>query len=415
MIYNLAPPSENKIKFTKKDFSSYLQHAAHFQSNELFKDEFFSNSPPSIFIGSKLAYPNVNVGILAPPERVENASFYDAENVWPTTPLTINDIIKLRTSLINSRFKTTTASARSQGKFLQIAQEIGMASQAVDVEIQLKKKVRIHQEFDQVHKPMGPAAPLLKAQITENTKIETKVDKVVSDTDLKAGDALTYLYQSNFPHQALSQLLSIGVLGLKHNRKLVPTRWSITSTDDTLGKHIINEIKDYNSIDTYQLYVGNYFGNYYYILLFPDVWSYELFETYLPGSAWNSTQTLTAATDYESYDGRKDYAEHCAGGYYSVRFAVLEKLAQLKRQASVLVFRIETPEYHTGLGVWVTRSAATKTLMNKPETYPDKESAIRALQTPIKEKFNLDINPILKKSKLLETLKNQTKLLQFFP
>jgi hypothetical protein len=414
MIYNLAPPSENKIKFTKKDFSSYLQHTAHFHSKELFKDEFFSNSPPSIFIGSKLAYPNVNVGILAPPERVENASFYDAENVWPTIPLTINDIIKLRTSLINSRFKTTTASARSQGKFLQIAQEIGMASQAVDVEIQLKKKVRIHQEFDQVHKPMGPAAPLLKAQITENTKIETKVDKVVSDTDLKAGEALTYLYQSNFPHQALSQLLSIGVMGLKHNRKLVPTRWSITSTDDTLGKHIINEIKDYNSIDTCQLYVGNYFGNYYYILLFPDVWSYELFETYLPGSAWNSTQTLTAATDYESYDGRKDYAEHCAGGYYAARLPILEKLKTLRRQASILTIRFETPEYHTGLGVWVVRSASQKTMTTNPLEFSSKEELLSALQKKVKERFNLDVTQIIGKSKLLSQMKEQRKLTSFF-
>ena len=37
-----------------------------------------------------------------------------------------------------------------------------------------------------------------KATITENSKIHTKVDKVVSDTDLKAKDALIYLNNNNF-------------------------------------------------------------------------------------------------------------------------------------------------------------------------------------------------------------------------
>ena len=36
-----------------------------------------SNSPPSVFVGSMLKYPNVNVGILSPLERDENAWLYD--------------------------------------------------------------------------------------------------------------------------------------------------------------------------------------------------------------------------------------------------------------------------------------------------------------------------------------------------
>ena len=36
-----------------------------------------SNSPPSVFIGSKLKYPLVNVGILSPLERDENVGIYE--------------------------------------------------------------------------------------------------------------------------------------------------------------------------------------------------------------------------------------------------------------------------------------------------------------------------------------------------
>ena len=39
-------------------------------------------SPPSVFIGSKLRYPAVNVGIMSPIERDEDAWVYDAEKYW---------------------------------------------------------------------------------------------------------------------------------------------------------------------------------------------------------------------------------------------------------------------------------------------------------------------------------------------
>ena len=411
MIYNIKPPEEN-IKFAKKDFSNYLKHATHFQTKEIFKDEFFSNSPPSIFVGSKLVYPKVNVGILTPPERVEDAWFYDAETLWPSTSLTIDDIIKLRSSLINSRFQTTVKN--SSLKFLDIAREIGMAAAPVDVEIHLKKRIKFTMDADKITKPMGPHAPLLKAQITENPKVTTQVEKVVSDTDLKASEALIYLYKNHHQENALSQLLSLGVLGVKKNRKLVPTRWSITGTDDTLGKYFINHIKDHSVINDYQLYAGNYFGNYYYVMLFPEIWSYELFETYLPGSAWNASRTVTASTDYEGYDGRKDYASSTAGGYYASRSPLVEHLHTIKRQASALVLRFETPEYHTGLGVWVVRESMKKTIQSKPIICASREELITTVKMLAKQKLNIDITELLQQSIMLSQIKEQKKLTSFF-
>ena len=336
--------------------------------------------------------------------------FYDAETVWPQTNVTIDDIIKLRSSLINSRFQTTV---KNTSRFLDIAKEIGMAAAPVDVEIHLKKKVKLIFDTDKITKPMGPRAPLLKAQITENPKVTTQVEKVVADTDLKATEALIYLYKHHHQENALSQLLSLGVLGVKKNRKLVPTKWSITGTDDALGKYFINHIKDHSVTNDYQLYTGNYFGNYYYVMLFPEIWSYELFETYLPGSAWNASRTLTASTDYEGYDGRTTYASHCAGGYYSTRFPLVQHLHAIKRQASALVLRFETPEYHTGLGVWVVRSAMKKTMESKPMTFATREELITTTKTLAKQKLNIDITQLLQQSILLNQIKEQKRLMSF--
>jgi len=65
-----------------------------------------SNSPPSVFIGSKLKYPLVNVGILSPLDKDENAWLYDDEKYWANNDFQINDVIKIRESLLNSRFQS---------------------------------------------------------------------------------------------------------------------------------------------------------------------------------------------------------------------------------------------------------------------------------------------------------------------
>jgi len=47
------------------------------------------------------------------------------------------------------------------------------------------------------------------------------------------------------------------------------------------------------------------------------------------------------------------YAENCAGGYYAARLLILQYLNSIKRQASVIALRIETPTYWAALGVWL--------------------------------------------------------------
>ncbi|MBI1973145.1 hypothetical protein HYS50_04015 [Candidatus Woesearchaeota archaeon] len=400
----------------------YRKKAPHFSEIQaiMFKkvnkitDNFFGNSPPQIFIGSKLKYPKVNVGILSPPEKVEDAWLYSAEQYWAEQNIDINTIVQLRSNLINSRFPTTVEQARSSSKFLDIAQEIGIAKKPIDVEIELKKKIALQFDTDKMTMPMGPRAPLKNVRVAENVPVDIHVEKVMGDTDLKAADALSYLYQREFPDNVLHQLLSVGVLGVKKSRKLVPTRWSITAVDDTLGKQIKQEIRDYPQIDQYQLYFGNHLGNYYFALLFPDNFRYELFEYFVPGSAWNPSDQWKAATDFEDYWGRTQYAFGTAGGYYASRIAVLEKLKGMKRQASALVIRFELPEYWASLGVWVCRASCRKTMTNPPMVFHDRETMIEYVKKIARERFNFDLTKTLAMSKLLQSTKTQRKLTHFF-
>lgn len=374
-------------------------------SRQLNKEEFFGSSPAP-FVG-RFGYPDVNLGILSPPERTEEAWLHDAPRHWAAERYEIPQIVDLRSSLINSRFRINI---KEHNKLLMIGQEVGMASKPVDIEVKLKARpsFRINIEYNA---PMGPNATLRNIAITSNPKIHTKVDKVVSDTDLRAGEALTYLYENEFDENFLSKLLSVGTLGLEKNRKLVPTRFSITATDDTLGKHLIKDIKQFKEAD-YLAFFGGYLGNYYLILTFPEVWSYELFESYASDKR-NFNDRIPHETDYEPYTGRKYYAKETVGGYYAARFAILEKLKEIKRQASVLALRFVTDEYYMPLGVFVVREATRNAINNKPIEFSSLELMLNYAKELVKKKFNINLNLLLSESILLRNIKTQKKVTEF--
>ncbi|MBI2043373.1 hypothetical protein HYT25_03220 [Candidatus Pacearchaeota archaeon] len=371
--------------------------------------KFESNSPPSVFIGSKLKYPLVNVGILSPLERDENAWLYDAEKYWAENNFSINDVIQIRESLLNSRFQTKVQETKSNGnKFIQIAKEIAIASKPVDVEIELKRNLSFQNQKDRITTPHGMHAGLKKARITSNVRIHRQVDKVIND-DIKASEGMQYLYKKGFDNYTLSKILSVGVLGLKTQKRLVPTRWSITATDDTLGKQLLGKIKDHKWIENYELFFGEFLGNQYLVLLFPNVWNYELFELYMPKSSWNPSEQMKASTDFESFFGRKEYASSTAGGYYATRLPILEYLESIKRQASVLAIRLETPSYWAGLGVWVVRESVKRT-MKKKMVFNSKSDLIAGAKKISEIKYGFNPETILKRSKMMNEVLAQRKI-----
>lgn len=366
--------------------------------NQKAKAEYAAQTP-NIFVG-RFGYPNINVGFL----NTEHYENNDAPLEWSKNNTQIPEIIRLRTQLVNSSFKTTIKSFNE--KLLGMAQEISQAAKPVEMDVSLEQKPQFRLTLNQEAKPHGPNTKVKQAAITENPKIPVHVDKIVSDTDLKAAEGLTTLYQKGYDEHILTKLLTVGNLGIKNQRKLVPTRWGITAVHSTLGNYIVTEIKNYEQYEKeeYAVYFGGYLGNYYLLLFFPEPWSYELFETIIGESS-------SFSTNYEPYTGRKEYAHETAGGFYTVRMGCLETLQKRKRQAAVLALRFIDPnEYVAPLGVWVTLEATRKALATKPLTFSSKNLLLHYIQLFVKKKFGMTTALILQQSMLLKEIKNQTKL-----
>jgi DNA repair protein NreA len=385
-----------------------IEQVARINIKQQFKQNFFGSSPAP-FIG-RYGYPNINIGFLSPQEEGDT-SHYDSPQLWNRNNLPMANIANMRYGLVNSRTQGNVKELK--GKILEICQDIGMSKRGVDLEVNLKKLPRLNLKPEKEIIPFGPNAEVHKARLTSNPNVDAKVQRVVSDTDLKSTPAILSLYQKGFEESFLNKLLSVGNIGLQRHRKLVPTRWSITAVDDTVGKQLIKEVKDFQ-VGDYRLYFGGGWGNYYLILLFPEVWSYELFESYLSYKVnpWSKEGNFFS-TDYEDFGGRKTYPEETAGGYYAARLGILEKMKDLKRQGSCLALRFITSEYNIPLGVWVCREACRKSLHEKPLSFSSQELMIKYSTEFLKKKFGFDFNLFLKESKLLKNRKEQKKIWEF--
>ena len=378
-------------------------------TSEIKGNEFSGNSPPSVFV-SWHDYPNISFAPMSPPKVMENADLLDNPEKW--YGIAQEEIIAFREILIRSTKKFNALSASNPSYELSEMQEMVMASKPTEVEIKLKYAPKIELEFDASAAPSGPVAPLEKFTLAENPKIPKDIDYAVSDFDLKANSALQELYKKEIPVHTLYKLLSAGLLGIQKQRKLTPTRWSITATDSNLSNAMISRIKEFSKIDSYLLFNSNYLDNNFYVLLLPSEWQFEQLEAWQPGSPWaGNAETAFIISDYEFYKGRTTYADNVTGAYYSARLAVCEYLTQKKKQAGAIIFREIGSEYKIPLGVWVIRQTIRNAMESKPLNFLDRDLALAYIGT----KLRIPIRMWIKKSRVLDQLFHQKTLNDFTP
>jgi hypothetical protein len=365
------------------------------------KQSFFGQSP-NVFIG-RHGYPRIRVGILG----TEHYEGNDAPAQWSKDATPIPEIVRLRSALINSHFTTHITSM--QDRLRDLAGEISLAKRPVDVEIDLAKKPQFRINFDTHAQPHGPAVELARARITENVPIDTRLERAADAQDLHAADAVATLTGKGVDEHAIVKAFSMGNFGIPLERKLVPTRWSITAVDDIRGKQLLERVRTLPAGDCVA-YVGGHYGNHYLLCFFDDVWQYELFEQHVPKG---HTGNIVYETDHESFAGRSAYVEETAGGYYAARIGILEHLMAQRRQSAVLAIRIITEEYTAPLGVWVVRDAVRKALATEPIRFPDRDAMLAFAKKWCMDRFRYDIALLIARSKLVRSLYGQRKLTGF--
>ncbi len=335
---------------------------------------FSGSSPPEVFVG-KWNYPNVYVGILSP-EEYGNTKIMSSAEEWHDKRLGIRDVVNLRNKLIYGRTQNNIRKVLNGSKFMSVLQEVAMTSKSVASEFFLKKPISRNDEKENRVPLIANAAPVESVKLQENPKVEKKVDYLINDVDVKSREALFELEGAGIDTSSMIKLLSAGLLGMKKNRKLVPTRWSITAVDDTLSNKKIDKIKYFPEISEYLVFHDEYVGNHYEILLIPRYWSFEVVEISIKSSGiWR---------DHETIFKRKKYAESVTGAYYANRLAVTEYLEKIGKQASVFIFREVRPEYYAPLGVGILRETTRSAFKKEGKKFGNLKEALEDIQTRLR-------------------------------
>lgn len=369
-------------------------------SSKLASESLSGATPPSVFIG-RYGYPKVKVGPMIPPFHGDT-TILDKPEMWLNKSL--EDIVNYRLSLI--RGVSDINVSETSGRYIESLQELAMASKSAESEAVFEKRpvTDIEQEKDLGESaPFGPIAPL-KSFKTASLSIDKRLEDAYYDKDLHAADAVVDLYHEGLEVSRIHRVLSVGMLGLKKNRRLVPTRWSITAIDDIISVSLVKCITSYLQIDRFEVYKYSHLGNHYSIILIPDdVWSFEMKEVW-----FDSNGNIGMGMDFEDARGLNHYPS-IAGAYFAAKLGIAEHLSKRRRKAAALVLREIHPDYVMPVGVWQIREGIREALKTEKSEFETLQKALTfacmSLSTSKKE--------WIRGSKIIELNKEQIRITDF--
>ncbi len=361
-------------------------------------------SPPSVFVG-RIGYPYVYAGPLVPPVH-EDTSLYDLPELWFGKPL--DEIVGFRSMLIRGKHRVHVRRFEEAGKIMDMTRDLALASAATEVELALKKRPRGFLVLNDEVQPFGPSAPI-RALHVNSRRWEHNIEKAYYDTDLKAKPAVMQLFEKGVMVTKIQRAFSIGAFGVEQQRRMVPTRWSITAVDSIISKQLMSKVRTYPLINEYQLYESSYLENQFEVLMIPDAWSYEAIEAWYPGTVWNPKgRSIVMYGDWEGYDGRTTYAD-IGGCYYAARLAVCEQLIKERRQATVVVLREARPGYIMPVGVWQVRENVRNAMRQRPLKFNKLDQALQRIAS----RFKIPKQQWIDRSRLITNARTQRKLTQY--
>ena len=361
--------------------------------NQFSSDSVSGSSPPSVFVGS-YNYPKVFVGPMVPPIHGDTRLLDNPEK-WADKSL--EEIVNFRLNLIRG-IKQTPVN-QTDGRYIENLQEVAMSSKPIDSDLIFQRTTSPNISIDGESAPFGPMGEIKSSKFSGTTPIKL-IEKIFYDRDLKAQNAILNLYNSGIEISKIQKCFSIGMLGKE--RKLVPTRWSITATDDIISKSLVDEILDYNLIDSCKVFSHEHLGNVFSVVLFPHRWIYEMIE------AWYSNGIMGFGSDSEDARGI-DHPPAIAGAYFAAKLGVAEYLSRKKIQAGVVILREIRPEYAIPVGVWQVREGIREAMKQNPTVSDDFDHALLLASN----KMSIGKSEWLSRGKIISLMRQKT-LSDFF-
>ncbi|ABO07752.1 Nre family DNA repair protein [Pyrobaculum calidifontis] len=316
--------------------------AFHLALRRISGREVFGSTPPSVIVG-EFGWPSVRVYLGEPPEVFgEEARRYDDPRLlWG---LSLEEISALRSYMA---FGVKTA--RTPWELGELA-FVYVSSRPVDVEMRLEKPPVPSLKFDLREKPLGPRAPLESARVVENPSPPRPLESLIND-DVSAHEAVVELYSRGVDLYIIQRAFSLGLLGARHRRRLVPSRWGITAVDVAVGNWLAEAVRHFGEVPSPLYGYGEYLDNRYLVVVVPGPLRFVYLER------WQQGDRAAEVLVKEDPRGVRSTMD---GGFEAARVAVLEKLYAMRRRGSVGIVRWIGEGYYVSVGNWQIRETVRR-------------------------------------------------------
>jgi DNA repair protein NreA len=396
----------SRIQDIKKNLEYNWIHFINSNAAKLTIKELSGASPPSIFVGHH-GYPKIKVGPMIPPLHGDTTIF-DSPEKW--LGKNIEEIANYRLSLVRGVYNTDVH--KTFGRQIESLQELAMTNRSTESEIVFEKvPIRdIEQKknlgFDtDASSPYGLVAPLKTFKTSSSLSVDKRLENAFYDKDLIAKESIINLYHQGVEISKINRILSMGMLGVQKKRKLVPTRWSISATDDIISTNLTKEIENNSSIELFEVYQYHHLGNYYSIILIPyNSWIFEMQEGWIDNNG-----NIAMGIDYEN-EVKLNHHPSIAGAFFAARVSVSEHLNKIKRKAAVLILREIHPEYVMPVGVWQIREGIREALRSPITKFQSFENALSFASTFM----SISNKEWIKNSKIYNNVIKQNRISDFF-
>ncbi len=363
--------------------------------------DFEGTTPPGVFVG-RFGYPSVSIGPLLSPAHGDTM-LYDTPEEWVGRP--VGEVVGFRAGLVRGTTRLRVTEAAQPSRTLEEFQLLTMASESVESSVTFRRPPRGTIALSDTTPPFGPSAPIDRAR-WEVRRVDPRLDRMTSDVHAGARVAVGELYRAGVRVSRIQRAFSVGALGQRRRRRLVPTRWSITAVDDLLSKANLERVRDLPELNEIQVYRLTALDNRWIIALWPGAFRYESIEAWYPATLWNpNPREILMLGDFEGDRGRTTYAG-MGGCYYAARLAASEALLRMGRRAGVLVLREVHPGEILPLGVWNVREHVRAALAQRPEVCAD----LGEFLTLVRTGFEIPLARWLGASEFLHRLRHQRTL-----
>lgn len=324
--------------------------------------ELDGSSPPGLFVG-RFGYPSVSAGPLLSPQH-GSLELWDTPEEW--VGRSVEEVVGFRTGLVRGTSRVRVTDAEKPNPYLESLQLLGLAAHTVEGEAEFRRPPRGHLALSESTPPFGPSAPIERLRL-DVRRVDAHLDRLSSDVHANARVAVGELYDRGVRVSRIQRAFSVGTLGRRGRRRLVPTRWSITAVDDLLSKQNLEKVRQLPELGELRVHRLTALENRWLIVLLPGAYRYESIEAWYPNTLWNpNPHSVVMIGDHEGHDGRTTYAS-IGGCYYAARLATSEALLANGRQAGVVVLREVHPGEILPLGVWNVREHVRQAMRQPAE------------------------------------------------